>query len=215
MRLVMVSDTHGKHQSLDGFMPEGDVLLHGGDLCERGSLKELRSAADWLKAQKTRYTQVLTIAGNHDFSAEAFYKEGREDVLRDIFHPVVYLRDSGILIEGKYFYGSPWTPTFFNWAFNADRGPTIKQYWDMIPERTDVLITHGPPYRVLDYVGQNRVGCEDLRDAVDRVKPVVHLFGHIHCAAGEANGQNGTKFFNAAILDEGYCPVNVPRIFDL
>lgn len=216
MKICCISDTHGQHAALDGQMPDADVLVHAGDLTSMGKLAQLRDAAAWLQEQAERYEDVICIGGNHDFSLEAFMKEGFEGELRKkIFGKVTYLRDSGVTIKGKHFYGSPWSPRFYDWAFNADRGVTIKRYWDLIPMYTDVLITHGPPYRVLDWVGMERVGCEDLRDAVERVKPSLHVFGHIHCAHGEANGMNGTKFINASVLDDSYIPRHAPTVIEI
>jgi Icc-related predicted phosphoesterase len=84
--------------------------------------------------------------------------------------------------QGIETYGSPWQPEFCNWAFNKNRGADIKEKWDLIPDTTDVLITHGPPKDILDLCAHGgRAGCEMLRDAVvDRVKPRLHIFGHIH-----------------------------------
>jgi len=91
-----------------------------------------------------------------------------------------------VIIEGVKFYGSPWQPRFFDWAFNLDRGEEIKKKWDLIPMDTDVLITHGPPYGILDLTHEGeKVGCEELMKAVLRVQPKIHIFGHIHEAYGE------------------------------
>lgn len=49
----------------------------------------------------------------------------------------------------------------------------------------DIMLTHGPPLGILDttYTGQP-VGCEHLRQAVQRCRPRLHCFGHIHEAWG-------------------------------
>lgn len=78
-------------------------------------------------------------------------------------------------------YGAPWQPEFFNWGFNLPLGPQLKEKWDMIPDDTDILITHGPPLTILDQVNHMNVGCGDLLEAVQaRVRPRLHVFGHIH-----------------------------------
>jgi hypothetical protein len=99
---------------------------------------------------------------------------------------IVYLQDSGITISGARFWGSPWQPAFNDWAFNLPRGKALAQKWARIPDDTDVLIPHGPPAGFGDQTGYagNRTGCEDLLVAVERVKPRMHLFGHIHDAGG-------------------------------
>jgi Icc-related predicted phosphoesterase len=217
MKIACISDTHGAHKALDGFMPEADVLVHAGDLTSSGKMAQWIEAVSWLEMQLERYEHVVVVAGNHDFVAEAFMKENAEDKMRTKmfnapnFH---YLRDSGCTIGGKYFYGSPWTPRFFDWAFNVDRGLKIKRYWDLIPAYTNVLVTHGPPMGILDRVGYENVGCLDLLDACSRVRPQASIFGHIHCGHGEKLF-NGTTYVNAAIVDESYRPDHIPTLIEI
>jgi len=112
-------------------------------------------------------------------------------------------------------WGSPWQPEFMNWAYNLPRqGTELKEKWDMIPENTDILITHGPPHGYLDklpYIPEN-LGCELLRERVDVVKPKIHVFGHIHYGHGYVTNGD-THFINAAVLNEQYIhehkPINV------
>ena len=197
-------------------MPEGDVLVHAGDLTSSGKLEQLRSAVDWLNEQTKNYEHVICIAGNHDWILEAFYKEGFEKEVREgTFGKVHYLRDSGVTIEGKHFHGSPWTPRFCDWAFNADRGLVIKRWWDMIPMYTNVLITHGPPAGILDWVGKERVGCEELRYATQfSLSRDAHIFGHIHCAPGWEIHE-GTTYTNASVLNDQYKIVRAPTVIEI
>jgi Icc-related predicted phosphoesterase len=102
-----------------------------------------------------------------------------------------------------------------DWAFNLQRGPALREKWALIPEGTDVLITHGPPFGILDWTARGeRVGCEDLLEAVRRVKPRLHVFGHIHEGYGE-HEQDGTRFVNASICTEAYQPTNAPIVVDV
>lgn len=88
-------------------------------------------------------------------------------------------------IEGINIYGSPWQPWYHDWAFNLERGEEIKKKWDLIPQGVDVLITHGPPHKILDKTIEGvDAGCEMLVEAIKRVKPKIHVFGHIHEARG-------------------------------
>jgi Icc-related predicted phosphoesterase len=83
------------------------------------------------------------------------------------------------------FWGSPWQPEYLGWAFNLPRGEALAAKWALIPDGTDVLITHGPPRGIGDWLGQDgRGGCADLLTAVRRVRPLLHLFGHIHQDGG-------------------------------
>lgn len=44
------------------------------------------------------------------------------------------------------------------------------------------------------------MGCVQLNKAVQRVKPKLHVFGHIHGGRGREEGPNGTLFVNCAAL---------------
>lgn len=112
-------------------------------------------------------------------------------------------------------YGSPWQPWFYDWAFNLPRGDALREKWDLIPGDVDVLITHGPPHGILDrnLEGEN-CGCEELHAAVDRIKPKVHAFGHIHLSHGTGRAGN-TLFVNASICTERYDPWQAPVVVDL
>jgi len=205
MRLVLLSDTHTLHDQV--IVPDGDVLVHAGDMGLAGTQDEIQLTLDWLNAQPHKH--VVCIAGNHDW---AFQKKVPVDLGR-----VEYLEDSSTNIDGLLFYGSPWQPEFCAWAFNVPRGH-LKPYWDMIPETVDVLITHGPPHGVLDTSAPGKyaqtLGCEDLRIRVQDVKPKVHVFGHIHGGYG-ATERGETQYFNAAVCNERYRVTNVPWVVDL
>jgi predicted phosphohydrolase len=189
MRVVAVSDTHTFHADL-GAIPDGDVFVHAGDLCRGGRLDELRLAAEWLRALPHRHKVV--VAGNHDW---CFLREPQAAVA--LLGPgVTYLQDSGAVIAGLHFWGSPWQPEYNGWAFNLPRGPALASKWALIPAGADVLVTHGPPLGIGDWLGEDgRQGCEELLTAVRRVRPLLHLFGHIHQDGGLWQ-EGGTCFAN-------------------
>lgn len=209
MRLVLLSDTHEKHQQVQ--VPDGDILIHAGDLTMQGKSNAIAAAGEWLRSLPHQYK--IVIAGNHDllfekrsFAAKAVLGRG-----------IIYLEDSGVNINGINFWGSPVTPRFCDWAFNVNRGAAIRQYWNQIPENTDVLITHGPPQGILDEVktayGVEHHGCEELWMAVGRVHPKIHVFGHIHEGYGRVT-QGQTQFINASVVDTNYQVVNPVQIID-
>jgi 3',5'-cyclic AMP phosphodiesterase CpdA len=204
VRLVLVSDTHLRHPEL----PQGDVLVHAGDLTQGGRRDELKRAIAWLKAQP--HPHKVAIAGNHDFGLE------REPELARLFEPEVhYLRDEACTVAGLRFWGAPWTPRFHDWAFNVDRGAPLRAIWERIPPGLDVLVTHGPPHGILDRTWSGlHVGCEELRRAVETKRPRLHVFGHIHEAYG-AQRLGGTELVNACICDVWYRAVNAPLVRDL
>ena len=209
MQIVAISDTHGKHRDLQP-LPEGDVLIHAGDVSRGGTKEQITDFLEWFAEQNHPYK--IFIAGNHDF----FFEQADPDEVNSIIPDgVIYLNDSGTEINGVQLWGSPITPWFNNWAFNRDRGDEIKKHWDLIPDDTDVLITHGPPFGTLDEtVYGDRTGCEDLLLRIDQVKPRLHIFGHIHEEYG-AFTKCETTFVNVSVLDGWYDMKNQPKMLNI
>lgn len=207
LRLVCISDMHSQKQVFP--IPDGDVLIIAGDICGFGSSDELKKFDDFLSGLP--HPHKLLIAGNHDWP----FARAEPGQAGTLIKNALYLEDSGIEIDGIKFWGSPWQPAFCNWAFNLPRGPELAEVWAKIPDAIDVLITHGPPYGVLDKVSSGeRVGCKDLPEALERIKPKVHVFGHIHEGYGVLE-QNGTTYVNASLNNEHYRMVNKPIVIDL
>jgi Icc-related predicted phosphoesterase len=178
MRIVAVADTHTFQEDLRA-VPDGDVFIHAGDLCRGGRLDELRPAAAWLRSLPHR--RKIVVAGNHDW---CFVREPAAAV-EVLGEGVDYLQDSEATIDGVRFWGSPWQPEFNEWAFNLPRGEALAARWALIPMGIQVLVTHGPPHGIGDRSGDlARQGCKELRAAVRRVRPLLHLFGHIHQDGG-------------------------------
>lgn len=203
MRIVVISDTHNLHERVD--IPAGDVLVHCGDCLGHGTLEELEALDRFLGELPHRHK--ILIAGNHDWCFER-----EPEAARRLVRNAVYLEDEEVELERVKFYGSPWQPWFFDWAFNLERGEPLRNVWAKIPEDTDVLITHGPPYGVLDRtVHGEPVGCEALIERVRAVKPKVHLFGHIHEGYGHEK-MDETLFVNASTCNVRYEPVNAPFV---
>lgn len=218
MRIVCVSDTHGRHAALE--VPDGDLLVHAGDATMQGRPEEIERFDDWLGSLPHR--RKVLIAGNHD----RLFEERPEEARRRI-RSAVYLQDSGIEVDGLRVWGSPWQPWFLSWAFNLRRGEPLREKWDLIPRGIDVLVTHGPPHGIRDRVKGvmarglslalghgSSAGCEELRKAVRRVRPRLHVFGHIHEGYGREEVE-GTVFVNASACDEAYRLVNPPVVIDL
>ena len=209
MRFVLISDTHLQEPVL----PKGEVLIHAGDLTASGSRRETERAMRWLGNVARNFEWVVFVGGNHDFFFYHLSHEMGVNAVREFVRPygenIIYLEDELTTVAGARIYGSPAQPEFCDWAWNYRRGAEIGAVWDRIPENVDLLITHGPPFHVLDWVGKERVGCQDLRDALDRVQPKVHVFGHIHAGHGKAQtytagNRIATTCYNAAVVDESY-----------
>jgi Icc-related predicted phosphoesterase len=205
--MVVISDTHGRH---DGWhVPDGDLLVHCGDLTMRGTLAQIRDAADFLR--ELPHEHKVVIAGNHDFAFERSPDEARAEL-----RGLTYLEDEAAVIEGVHFWGSPWQPEFYDWAFNLPRGAALAEKWALIPGDTEVLVTHGPPRGHGDLVERPagaHEGCDDLLARIQAIRPKVHLFGHIHEAAGVTH-EGGTLFVNASICDLSYRPTLPARVLD-
>ncbi|TYZ66514.1 hypothetical protein PybrP1_006513, partial [[Pythium] brassicae (nom. inval.)] len=205
-------------------IPDGDVLVHAGDFTDTGDRDEVLAFNAFLGRLPHRYK--LVVAGNHESTFDRqFYpfnwqhyghcQQFDPDEVRALLTNALYLEDQAVLIEGYKFYGSPWQPEFCNWAFNLPRGEELRAKWRRIPSDTDVLVTHTPPLGRGDRVGATHVGCEELaREVSDRVRPQLHVFGHVHEGYGKSS-DGTTIYVNASSCTHEYDAVNAPFVFDL
>lgn len=207
MRLVLISDTHGKHDDIGGL--SGDVLIHCGDFCH-GLLNDgsdLLQIDDWFAAQD--FQLILCIGGNHDFVAQR-----RREQVEPVFQNAVYLQDESYQFGGRTFYGSPWLPDLDGWAYflkDAHR----RRKWKLIPRETDVLITHTPPHGMLDRPRTgNHVGCKHLQKAIRGLPLRVHCFGHVHASYGVYREANRVSV-NASLVNSELELARAPVEIDL
>jgi len=209
MKIVCLSDTHNKHKKIE--VPDGDILLHSGDFTARGNEREVRDFNRWMATLPHKHK--IVISGNHDW----FFEKMPRSYVDSVCTNFTYLQDEFVEVEGLKIYGSPWQPWFYNWAFNLQRGKEILAKWKKIPEDVDILLTHGPAFEILDSSPGvcGNVGCEDLLDEIkNRIKPKIHLCGHIHGGHGvERHGE--TVFVNASICTERYEPHQLPIVIDI
>lgn len=229
MRICIVSDTHGYHNSV--VMPSDiDILIHCGDSTINGEMWEMKNFLEWFSNQKA--VHKIFINGNHEVqvckkslnSTRSFTQLMVDEHNKNFFTDIIYLENQSIEIEGLKFYGSPMTPEFFDWAYMYSRNGEGKEIWAKIPDNTDVLITHGPPETVLDSVRPTWgypslfAGCPYLLERVAEIKPKIHAFGHIHSTYGTRRLANPkfseTLFVNGATCNERYVPVNPPIVVD-
>lgn len=222
----MISDLHGYYPKLDG----GDLLIVSGDLTASDKMIDWIDFFYWLNKQS--YRKKVYIGGNHDnfltlcatnVECKDIYldEEDEECEKKD------YLCDSGTEFEGLKIWGSPWTKAFPGMnpkcmAFTCDTDEELAEKWALIPDNTDILITHSPPFGILDEVNRytkskrsnEYVGSKSLRNTVldrNRLPNLkLHVFGHIHEQGGKVFETNFTKFANASIVNEVYEHVNKP-----
>jgi len=208
VKIVMISDTHCQTDKIKD-MPSGDILLHAGDMTYHGEYHKLDAFNDWLDEQY--FSHKVIIPGNHDKTFERNWDEAASHV------PAadVILNQALYEAEGLKIWGEPRQPWFHDWAFNVERGDMKRLVWDKVPENIDVLLTHGPPYGVLDRTRTGEhVGCTAQRDWIIKHQPRLVVCGHIHEDPGLAM-IGRTLVVNAAICDLQYNVVNRPVVLAL
>lgn len=224
MKLIAISDTHNRHGKLK--IPKCDILIHAGDWTSMGYKHEVEDFAKWINEQPAKH--IVLVPGNHELKFEESFPESREWVTNHCSKAHL-LVDESVVIDGIKIHGSPVTPWFCDWAWNRSSGKDgyhmngksffpkpIKPHWDKIPDDTNILITHGPPYGILDettYANGDpkpgNLGCEELMNRIKELKDLdLHFFGHIHAPGGTQVHKNGVSYYNAAICDETYFPGN-------
>lgn len=240
MKFLCLSDLHGNlpasphHLASRG---EVDAVLIAGDICPHPA-KHYEFQREWLRGDFARWLDpffvkdipVFLVAGNHD----CVFGE-RPGLVRRFLATahaagLHYLQDSAATWRGIRLWGSPWQPTFPlprpgekpYWAFNLDEA-ALAEKWAMIPVDTDILVTHGPPRGVGDYVPMDalHVGSPSLYDRVaaigrERGRPLpLHVFGHIHSGRGQYEPPCGGLMVNASLVDERYRPVHEPIVVEI
>ena len=197
MRILHISDTHNQHHLLQN-LPEADIIIHSGDFSMSGSEDEVLNFIEWF--EKLPYKYKIFVAGNHD---DCLFGENIDGLLDNCF----YLCNSEVVIEGVKFYG---IPLFMGNFLSGEYDKNILK----IPTDTNVLISHQPPYCVLDFSENINYGDTVLLQRVLAIQPKYHLFGHIHDAYGIEKIDN-TTFVNASVVDENYKLSNKPVLLEI
>jgi Icc-related predicted phosphoesterase len=219
MKITTVSDVHCKWNKI--VIPECDILISSGDYSFLGEQHVVRDFHKWLNKQPAKH--IISVQGNHEKGVEKNFSLSKQIAIEAC--PKVHFMEEGqVEIEGLKIWCSAITPFFCDWAWNRYPGEDIQKHWDRIPDGTDLIVTHGPPYGILDWfpeydshlgeMGIRHVGCPQLLKRVLEVKPKVHIFGHIHEGYGTHN-QDNILFVNASICNEHYKPVNLPISFEI
>lgn len=167
MRIIHLSDTHNQHHQMT-VLPEADVIIHSGDISFAGSEDEVMDFIRWFSSLPYKYK--IFIAGNHD---NCLHETNIDGLPESCF----YLCNSSVIIDGLKFYG---VPMFMEDAMSGKYDEIIQR----IPDDTDILITHQPPYGILDFSENIHYGDHGLLQTVLDIRPRYHLFGHIHDTCG-------------------------------
>jgi len=206
-RLVLISDTHGQHKEVS--IPDGDILIHCGDLASYGKEHEIIHFGIWMRTLPHKHK--ILCPGNHD---TLFQKDPRK-ALSLLGPSIHYIHDRTITVEGIRITGTAWQPYFYDWAFNIpDPEERIKKYRGL-DSKADIVVTHTPPFGHLDIsTRDDRCGCVPLLDRIREIKPKIHCFGHIHEGYGIKQSQD-IIYVNASTCNSYYQPVNKPIVLDL
>jgi len=231
MKLVFISDTHNKHNELT--IPECDILFHTGDWSFQGKKSEVTNFAKWINKQPAKH--IVVIPGNHDVAFESGLGGCDTDLssrswFTDHCERCHLLVHEALTLEGLKIFGSPWTPYFNDWAFNAGRTiteaahlkkPFIGDLWKDIPTDTQILLTHGPALGKLDVsidydTGRlDHAGCRELLKKTTGLPHLkIHAFGHLHYQGGMILEENNIKFINAAVCGDSY-NIHQSRIIEI
>ena len=214
--IFFFSDTHTKHKYIDP--PEADLYICTGDATSSRDIKENREEfydfVGWFNCLKGH---KIYVPGNHD----TFLESDRFDTFDS---DIVFLHCNTIIWNNLSIYGSAFTPKFFDWAFNKERPDLIKYWKKNIPKTTDILLTHGPPYTILDKAqsiagATESVGCKGLFEQCNKIKPLIHSFGHIHDNKSAKNSgilhDNDTCYINASVCDDDYKVKNLGYLVNI
>jgi Icc-related predicted phosphoesterase len=202
MKIVCIADTHNREDDL--IIPDGDIIIHAGDLTEGGTKREVTQFINWFSSLP--HSHKIFIAGNHDYYLEDIDKETFAKSLPKGVH---YLHNTALSLGNIKFWGTPQVPSLTRWAFKEPF------YWNDIPKDTDILISHVPPYEILDLHDRNfHLGDKVLAKRVDKLSLSYHIFGHVHDAYGLTRIKN-TIFVNASSVDSTGRYFNPPIILDV
>ena len=241
VRVVCISDTHGYHRQI-GNLPMGDILVHAGDFTFFGkTLKQLEKQDfhTWLAEQPHPYK--ILVAGNHEECLDPVLSKDAAAALawlisRPGFRPLppagqeaspgcYYLDNQAISVLGLRLYGAPEQPDYGHMGFNRSHKELLA-IWDRVPADVQLLVTHGPPFGVLDemaagphFSGKSNEGCRALAQRIRRLRDLrLHVFGHIHPAYGVKEGDrinDQVTFVNAALANRDHRPVVPPIVIDV
>ncbi|MCL2247455.1 MAG: metallophosphatase domain-containing protein [Lentimicrobiaceae bacterium] len=196
MKILHISDTHSKHHLVKK-LPKADIIVHSGDATEDGTESKMLDFLNWFCDLDFRHK--IFVAGNHDLCLDG-------EQIENLSVNCHYLCYSGVEIEGVKFWGFPY---FLSNELNGDTAQFVAQ----IPNETDVLITHQPPYGILDFDDGNNFGRVDLLQALPKIRPKYHLFGHVHAGYGTEKSQH-TTFINASLVRKNKI-VNEPFLLEI
>jgi Icc-related predicted phosphoesterase len=210
MKFSCISDTHGIPDKLK--IESSDFIIHSGDILKKYKLEQVEEFVHWYSNLPAKYK--ILVAGNHD----RFMTREKQTFLDMIKDKIIYLENSGIELEGIKFWGSPsvkWCGPYKHFTFMDET--EAQEIFSQIPPDTDILISHGPPYGILDsdseLDGTYHHGSKALLERILQIKPRYHVFGHVHRNYGQFQNEH-TIFINSCIVSNDEIPENNPFVFE-
>lgn len=208
-----IADTHAAHNEVHP--PMADILVVAGDILGHGEVRELGAFNEWLGTLPHKHK--IVVGGNHDWALLDNVRAARAILWR-----AIYLDTEAVEVMGIKFFGCPWTPDFYDWAFMYPRGgERAKAIWNQVPEDTNVLVTHGPPAgltlgrtRACFNHGTEDAGCVDQRNRIEQLPLLRATFcGHIHPGAG-IDYIGKVACHNVAVVDDHYRVVRHGLVYE-
>lgn len=202
MKVVILSDTHNQ---IPDNIPDGDLIIHCGDFTNGGTYNEIKKFLLWFSLLSHKHK--IVIPGNHERLLCPFINSPKRVYIIHKFKSlgINLLLDEMIIIEDIKIYGTSYCngdfDIMYKWGFYVHDEEQLTEKWNKIPEDTDILITHIPPYGILDIYNSKHYGCKLLLDRIRQFNPLYHIFGHIHSGYGEFI-VNKTYFINSSYLKE-------------
>ncbi len=193
IKVVAVSDTHGMHDAVGKI--SGDILIFAGDATMLGQADEYGSFNRWIASLD--FAHKIIIPGNHDFFMSQYLPTGA------IYSEAGAFEVEGLRIGCMAYCNLP------NWAHYRSDVLLDDAVASVCTRPLDLLVTHCPPQGYLDRTsGGTRAGLPSLRSQYPPDKllglPALHVFGHIHEAAGVHIVPEGTVLANVSFCDEHY-----------
>jgi len=224
--VIALSDTHTLYDFTDA--PDGDILIIAGDILMSGTISELRGVMVSLDMESHRWKHILLVPGNHDFILQQYYNQklSLNEFMKDcgiIYYPknLVISIEGIVELMGLKIFTWAWVPNLPNWAFHMFDNDVEKKLAKLnIPDEVDIVVSHGPPRGVLDWIKKHgAVGNSTMEEAFTFSYPI-HIFGHIHEGYGrtlrdcsdiiKTGGADFRRYYNVATLNEYYKEQNEP-----
>jgi len=215
MKICAISDLHGRFiRNIE----KSDVLVIAGDINYTMGVEWFgRCFIPYLNGIKDRYGLCILVFGNHD--DDIYYDN---DKYKKYLPPwIKVLNNESIIYKGYKFYGSPHC-RYIQGFRNTVTEQSLMHIFSLIPNDTDILVTHSPPYGIGDISKDTlhpldtlmHLGSVSLLEKVREVKPLIHIFGHIH-TGNRYTRENGVDFYNVSILDDYYDLAFKPTYIEL